>query len=147
MSQFQAQAALLRQMQLDRGGKNQVRNTDTTPQIVQPSMAQAPAAGALAPLVMPVPDYESANTLQQAIAAVNSFGNVVAQAGNYVRSENNDIKQSAQESKRAAAEQTLEVQKQQMLPLKHGKPVWKDQSLIQILTQIYLLKPKTRLLQ
>jgi len=111
MSQFQAQAALLRQMQLERSGKNQVRNTDTTPQIVQPSMAQAPAVGALAPLVMPVPDYESANTLQQAIAAVNSFGNVVAQAGNYVRSENNDIKQSAQESKRAAAEQTLEVQK------------------------------------
>ena len=111
MSQFQAQAALLRQMQLERSGKNQVRNTDTTPQIVQPSMAQAPAAGALAPLVMPVPDYQSANTLQQAIAAVNSFGNVVAQAGNFVRSENNDIKQTAQESKRAAAEQTLEAQK------------------------------------
>ena len=95
MSQFQAQAALLRQMQLDRGGKNQVRNTDTTPQIVQPSMAQAPAAGALAPLVMPVPDYQSANTLEQAINAVNSFGNVVAQAGNFARQTKQEVKQQS----------------------------------------------------
>ena len=93
MSQFQAQAALLRQMQLERGGKNQVRNTDTTPQIVQPSMAQAPAAGALAPLVMPVPDYQSANTLEQAINAVNSFGNVIAQAGNFAKQTKQEIKQ------------------------------------------------------
>ncbi|CAB4170310.1 hypothetical protein UFOVP997_19 [uncultured Caudovirales phage] len=95
MSQFQAQAALLRQMQLERGGKNQVRSTDTTPQIVQPTMAQAPAVGALAPLVMPVPDYQSANTLEQAINAVNSFGNVIAQAGNFARQTKQEVKQQS----------------------------------------------------
>jgi hypothetical protein len=101
---IQSAAALASQASMNRGGKNQVRQTDITPQIVQISQAQTPAVGALAPLVMPVPDYESAHTLQQALAAISSFGNVVAQTGNYVQSEKND-------TRREAAEQAFEVQK------------------------------------
>ena len=80
---IQSAAALASQASMNRGGKNQVRQTDTTPQIAQINQTQAPAVGALAPLVMPVPDYESANTLQQALTAISSFGNVVAQVGNF----------------------------------------------------------------
>ena len=80
---IQSAAALASQASMNRGGKNQVRQTDTTPQIAQINQTQAPAVGALAPLVMPVPDYESANTLQQALTAISSFGSVVAQAGNF----------------------------------------------------------------
>ena len=68
-----------------RGGrKQQTVSTGQSQTNIQIGGANAPAVGALAPLVMPVPNLESANTLTQAIAAVNGFGTTFRAVGQYV---------------------------------------------------------------
>jgi len=83
MSNIQAQAALTTQAQ-GGGRKNSVPQQQGRQQIAQINAVQAPATGSLAPLVMPVPDLETANTLSQAVSAINGFGIMTKSAGDYV---------------------------------------------------------------
>ena len=83
MSNIQAQAALAIQAQ-GGGRKNTVPQQQGRQQIAQINAVQAPATGSLAPLVMPVPDLETANTLSQAVSAINGFGVMTKSAGDYV---------------------------------------------------------------
>ena len=83
MSNIQAQAALTTQAQSG-GRKNSVPQQQGRQQIAQINAVQAPATGSLAPLVMPVPDLETANTLSQAVSAINGFGIMTKSAGDYV---------------------------------------------------------------
>ena len=89
MSNFQAAAAMAMQAQMSRG-KNQVGSVSDNTQMQQIQQISAPAVGALAPLVMPVPDYESANTLKQALESINSFGNFAQQRGAWLGGIKND---------------------------------------------------------
>tara|TARA_R110000868_G_scaffold110829_5_gene299798 strand:+ start:911 stop:3397 length:2487 start_codon:yes stop_codon:yes gene_type:complete len=83
MSNIQAQAALTTQAQ-GGGRKNSVPQQQGRQQIAQINAVQAPATGSLAPLVMPVPDLETANTLSQAVSAINGFGIMTKSVGDYV---------------------------------------------------------------
>jgi len=109
MSNFQAAAAMAMQAQMSRG-KNQVGTVSDNTQMQQIQQISAPAVGALAPLVMPVPDYESANTLKQALEAINTFGAFSQQQGSFFAGVKNDqdykvrveLQQQAQERQQQA---------------------------------------------